>query len=83
MKLRLPTRVPEPALVRTTLMTITAVAAYILGRQIDTQWVETVTTIYSLVVAPLIAAFLTRKVVKPDPVYFADFGGRHRRDDAA
>ncbi|MGW4123611.1 hypothetical protein [Nocardia sp. NPDC004711] len=73
MKLRLPTRVPEPALVRTTLMTITAVAAYVLGHQVNTQWVETVTTIYSLVVAPMMAAYLTRRVVRPTPEYV----GRH------
>lgn len=79
MRLRLPTRAPEPALVRMSCMTGTAIAAYLLGRQIDTGWVESVTTVYSLMVAPMIGAWLTRRVVRPDPDHFADFGGRHRK----
>lgn len=73
----LPQRPPEPALVRSVGMVITAVAAYVLGREVSTEWVETVTTIYSLMIAPLIAAYLTRRVVAPTPEYLAR--GRHRR----
>ena len=60
-------------------MVITAIAAYILGRDVSTEWVETATTIYSLIIAPLIAAYLTRRVVSPTPEYLAR--GRHRRVD--
>ncbi len=72
-----PQRPPEPALIRSTAMVVTAIAAYVLGRDVSTEWVETVTTIYSLIVAPLIAAYLTRRVVSPTPEYLAR--GRHRR----
>lgn len=74
-----PQRPPEPALFRSTAMVITAIAAYILGRDVSTEWVETATTIYSLIIAPLIAAYLTRRVVSPTPEYLAR--GRHRRVD--
>uniref|UniRef100_UPI0037C65510 hypothetical protein n=1 Tax=Micromonospora sp. NBC_00855 TaxID=2975978 RepID=UPI0037C65510 len=58
-------------------MVITAVAAYLLGREVSTEWVETVTTVYSLIIAPMIAAYLTRRVVSATPEYRAR--GRHRQ----
>lgn len=73
--MNLPTRAPEPALIRSTGMVITAVAAYILGKQVSTEWVETITQVYALFVAPMIAAWLTRRVVTPTPEYL----GRHRK----
>lgn len=71
-----PTRVPEPALIRSTLVTITAVIAYVIGRQIDVSWIESVVTLYALA-APVIAGALIRPVVTP-------VAGRHRevRPDA-
>lgn len=75
--MKLPQRPPEPALIRSAGMVVTAVAAYILGREVSTEWVETVTTIYSLVIAPMIAAYLTRRVVSPTPQYL----GRHWKAD--
>ncbi|WP_378736080.1 hypothetical protein [Nocardia brasiliensis] len=57
-------RLPEPALVRSVLVTLTAVAAYLLHRQLDTSWVEPLLTLYTLA-APLIAGLLIRRAVKP------------------
>ena len=68
-----PTGVPEPALVRSVLVTITAVAAYLLGREVSTEWVETVTTIYALASASVAGAWIRRAVT---PVA----GGRHSAD---
>lgn len=65
-----PKGVPEPALVRSVLVTITAVAAYLLGREVSTEWVETATTVYALVSA-LVAGALIRPAVTPVS------GGRH------
>ncbi|MFC9892103.1 hypothetical protein ACFVMC_00275 [Nocardia sp. NPDC127579] len=62
--MRRPTRVPEPALVRSVLVAITGVAAFVLGREVDTAWVETVLTIYGLL-TPLIAGALIRPAVTP------------------
>lgn len=70
-----PMRPPEPALIRSTGMVITAIAVYILGHQVSTQWVETVTQIYALAIAPMIAAYLTRRVVSATPEYLA----KHRQ----
>lgn len=55
---------PEPALVRSVLITITAVAAWWLGREVSTEWVETVTTLYTLLSAG-VAGLLIRPVVTP------------------
>ncbi|CAM3953846.1 hypothetical protein NONI108955_01280 [Nocardia ninae] len=57
-------KLPEPALVRSVLVTLTAVAAYLLNRQVDTSWVEPLLTLYTLV-APLIAGLLIRHAVRP------------------
>lgn len=69
-----PTRIPEPALVRSVLITITAVAAWWLGREVSTEWVETVTTIYALVSAS-VAGLLIRPAVTPVARL-----GTHRRE---
>lgn len=58
------TRVPEPALIRSVLVTVTGVIAYLLGRQIDTSWIEAVLTLYGLA-APVIAGALIRPAVTP------------------
>ncbi|MGW2666367.1 hypothetical protein ACWCW7_35890 [Nocardia tengchongensis] len=58
------TRVPEPALIRSFLITVTGVIAYLLGRQVDTGWVDSLTTLYGLI-APLIAGALIRPAVRP------------------
>lgn len=67
-----PDRLPEPALVRSVGVTITAVAAYLLGREVSIEWVETLTTLYALA-APLIAGALIRPAVTPVST------GRHAR----
>lgn len=73
--MRRPDRLPEPALIRSVGVTITAVAAYILGREVSIEWVETLTTLYALA-APLIAGALIRPAVTPVLPY-----GRHARGD--
>lgn len=70
-----PQRPPEPALFRAGCMLVTTIAAIILGRAVSTEWVETATMIYGLVVSPMIAAWLTRRVVSPTPEYQA----KHRK----
>lgn len=67
-----PDRLPEPALLRSVGVTITAVAAYLLGREVSTEWVEAVTTIYALLSASL-AGLLIRPAVTPIAT------GRHAR----
>ncbi|MEU2033416.1 hypothetical protein [Nocardia amamiensis] len=58
------TRFPEPALIRSVLVAITGVIAYLLGRQIETTWVESVSTVYGLL-TPLIAGAVIRPAVTP------------------
>lgn len=57
-------RMPEPALVRALLVTITAVIAYFVGHAIDVSWIESVVTIYALVSSMVAAAFI-RPAVTP------------------
>lgn len=59
-----PKGTPEPALVRSVLVTITAVAAWWLGREVSTEWVETLTTLYALASAS-VAGLLIRPAVSP------------------
>lgn len=73
----------EPAILRGLLVAITALAAAILGREVSTEWVETVIGLY-VIAAPLIAGFLIRPKVA-SMARLADLGvelpgGRHRRD---
>ncbi len=72
--MRRPDRLPEPALIRSVGVTITAVAAYVLGREVSIEWVETLTTLYALA-APLLAGALIRPAVTPVSA------GRHARKD--
>lgn len=58
------TRFPEPALIRSVLVAVTGVIAYLLGRDIDTAWIEAVLTLYGLL-TPLIAGFVIRPAVTP------------------
>lgn len=69
-----PTRLPEPALVRGILVAVTGVIAYILGRAVDTSWIETVLTLYGLF-TPVLAGLLIRPAVTP-------VHGRHEAGDA-
>lgn len=62
-------RVPEPALIRSLLVAITGVAAFVLGREVSTEWVETLTMLYTLA-APVLAGLLIRPVVQPDPARY-------------
>ncbi|WP_157535115.1 hypothetical protein [Nocardia inohanensis] len=55
---------PEPALVRSVLVAITGVAAYLLGHQVNTDWIEAVLTLYGLL-TPVIAGVLIRPAVTP------------------
>jgi hypothetical protein len=73
-----PNRLPEPALVRSALVTITGCAAFILGRHVDTAWIEVVLTMYGLI-TPLIAGAFIRPAVMPDP---AKYGPQVSRDQA-
>ncbi|WP_336086213.1 hypothetical protein [Nocardia sp. SSK8] len=57
-------KVPEPALVRSVLVAITGVIAYLLGREVDTAWVETLLTLYGLA-TPVIAGAIIRPAVTP------------------
>lgn len=57
-------RVPEPALVRSTLVTISGIVAFIVGKNFDTSWIESVSTLYGFV-APLVAGLLIRGAVRP------------------
>lgn len=59
-------RVPEPALVRSALVTITGIIALILGHAIDTGWIDVLVNTYAGL-APLIAGFFIRPVVTPWP----------------
>ncbi|MBF6296300.1 hypothetical protein IU459_01930 [Nocardia amamiensis] len=55
---------PEPALVRSVLVTVTGVIAFVLGREVDTAWIESVLAIYGLL-TPVIAGLLIRPAVTP------------------
>lgn len=62
-------KIPEPALVRSVLVAITGVAAYLIGHQVNTDWIEAVLTLYGLL-TPVIAGVLIRPAVTP--VHTAD-----------
>ncbi|MRH86190.1 hypothetical protein GFY24_01700 [Nocardia sp. SYP-A9097] len=57
-------RVPEPALVRSVLVAITGLAAYFLGHQVSTDWIDAVLTLYGLL-TPVIAGAIIRPAVTP------------------
>ncbi|AXC37654.1 minor tail protein [Mycobacterium phage Grum1] len=57
-------KVPEPALVRGGIMAVVGLVAFILGKQIDTAWVEPVMDMY-VVAAPLALAWWIRRNVTP------------------
>ncbi len=57
-------RVPEPALIRSVLVAVTGVIAFVLGRQIDTSWIEVVLIVYGLL-TPVIAGAVIRPAVRP------------------
>lgn len=57
-------RIPEPALIRGALVTITGVIALVINKQIDTAWIDAVLTIYGLL-TPLVAGLLIRPAVVP------------------
>ncbi|AHJ88688.1 minor tail protein [Mycobacterium phage RhynO] len=57
-------KTPEPALVRGGIMAVVGLAAYILGTQIDTAWVDPVVDIYA-VAAPVALAWWIRRNVTP------------------
>ncbi|MCP2291721.1 hypothetical protein ACFYT3_07860 [Nocardia amikacinitolerans] len=58
------TKLPEPALVRSVLVAITGVIAFVVGHQIDVSWIESVLTIYGLL-TPVIAGAVIRPAVTP------------------
>ncbi|AIS73703.1 hypothetical protein SEA_PANAMAXUS_29 [Mycobacterium phage Panamaxus] len=62
-------RVPEPALVRGGIMAVVGLVAFVLGKQIDTAWVEPVMDVY-VIAAPLALAWWIRRNVTP--------AGKHR-----
>ncbi|UGT52389.1 hypothetical protein [Nocardia asteroides] len=57
-------KVPEPALIRSILVAVTGVVAYLIGREIDAAWVETLLTLYGLA-TPVIAGAIIRPAVTP------------------
>ncbi|WP_067532117.1 hypothetical protein [Nocardia crassostreae] len=57
-------RVPEPALVRSVLVAITGVIAFVLGREVGSEWIDAALTIYGLL-TPVIAGALIRPAVTP------------------
>ncbi|MFD6392815.1 hypothetical protein ACWF9G_03895 [Nocardia sp. NPDC055029] len=57
-------KVPEPALIRSVLVAITGVVAFLIGREVDTAWVETLLTLYGLA-TPVIAGAVIRPAVTP------------------
>ncbi|MFC5789659.1 hypothetical protein ACFPPE_07300 [Agromyces tardus] len=57
-------RIPEPALFRSVGVAITGIAAFILGRNVSSEWVETLTMLYTLA-APVLAGLLIRPAVTP------------------
>lgn len=57
-------RLPEPALIRSTLVAVSGILAYFLGRAVSTEWVESITTLYALV-TPILAGILIRPAVTP------------------
>lgn len=58
------TRIPEPALVRSTLVAVTGIVALIVGHTIDTSWIEAIVTTYAAL-SPILAGILIRRVVTP------------------
>lgn len=57
-------RVPEPALIRSALVTLTAIVAVVIGHNVDTSWVDSVTQVYAAVSA-LVAGVFIRQAVTP------------------
>ncbi|CAM4499223.1 hypothetical protein NONI108955_36455 [Nocardia ninae] len=57
-------RIPEPALIRSVLVAVTGVVAFVLGRELDTAWIEAVLAGYGLL-TPVLAGLLIRPVVTP------------------
>lgn len=57
-------RVPEPALIRSAIVSVTAVVAVIIGHTVDIGWLDDFVNTYAGV-APLIAGFIIRRVVTP------------------
>lgn len=57
-------RLPEPALVRSVLVAITGVIAFVAGCQIDIAWIEAAMTLYGLL-TPVIAGIVIRPAVTP------------------
>ncbi|MFF3221730.1 hypothetical protein ACFYV7_02945 [Nocardia suismassiliense] len=57
-------RIPEPALIRSVLVAVTGVVAFIVGHQIDTVWIEAVLAVYGLL-TPMLAGLLIRPAVTP------------------
>lgn len=57
-------RIPEPALVRSALVAVSAVIAVVVGYQVDSALIEQIVTAYAAVSA-LVAGFLVRPAVTP------------------
>ncbi|MGV9823350.1 hypothetical protein [Nocardia xishanensis] len=58
------TKLPEPALIRSVLVAITGVIAFVVGHRIDISWIESVLTLYGLL-TPVIAGAVIRPAVTP------------------
>ncbi|RJO74180.1 hypothetical protein D5S18_18680 [Nocardia panacis] len=76
MTTRTPTpRVPEPALVRSTLVAVTGIVALIVGHAINVEWIDSAVTVYTML-SPIIAGLLIRAVVRPVKGANAATGGQ-------
>ncbi|WP_280186039.1 MULTISPECIES: hypothetical protein [Nocardia] len=64
------THIPEPALIRGVLVTITGVIAYFLNKEVNTAWIDAVLTVYTLA-TPFLAGLLIRPAVTPVSKRFA------------
>lgn len=58
-------KVPEPALVRGFILTITSIIAIVFNINVDLGWIDSVLVIYAAL-APMIAGLLIRRKVTPE-----------------
>lgn len=65
-------RVPEPALIRGAVVSVTALVSVVIGKQVDVSWLDQALIVYG-VAAPLVLSLWVRRHVSPTG------GGKHRK----
>jgi len=60
-------RVPEPALVRSAVVSVTAIIAIVFNINVELGWLDSVLAIYAGI-APLVAGYLIRRKVVPEKI---------------